>query len=291
MFDNYFHRLKNYTLSENITILLTKIGLNFNKQAYTTKIVPYRKLLGQLAIWGFGYKRINRHTLAIYDQSDHEFLIRLHNSDIHVFNQIIVYGEYSPILKISKEQGMPDRRLNIIDCGSNIGLFTVWANRHFPDSKIVCVEADEANYKFGLHALNKIQSTEIHPLYKALWYNNTETVAVTDAFRDGDSWSKSVKAGGEQTSGQVGTITLKDIYDQFFEGENIDILKIDIEGAEADIFRQPESFGSILEHTRIIAIEIHDEANCRELTNDFLTRQGFHLFIASETTFAYKNVS
>lgn len=62
----------------------------------------------------------------------------------------------------------------------------------------------------------------------------------------------------------------------------IDILKMDIEGAEKELFAASDL--SFLKHTKCIAIEIHDEFNCRNSIYQRLADYGFTRFNAGELT-------
>ena len=64
----------------------------------------------------------------------------------------------------------------------------------------------------------------------------------------------------------------------------MDILKIDIEGSEKQIFTSPVANFNFLKSTKCIAIEIHDEFDCREEICNILTDYGFVLFNQGELT-------
>ena len=53
------------------------------------------------------------------------------SSDIDVFQQIYILGEYAPVVKIYKENFKNNNKLNIIDAGGNIGLTSLFFFRKF----------------------------------------------------------------------------------------------------------------------------------------------------------------
>jgi hypothetical protein len=64
----------------------------------------------------------------------------------------------------------------------------------------------------------------------------------------------------------------------------IDILKIDIEGSEKELFLNDRSDLYFLNITKVIAIEIHDEFNCRNEIYDVLKKFEFNYFDVGQTT-------
>lgn len=282
--------LTRYTFQEIHTLFLANI---FNKilikLKYYKHIIPYQIFLNEITELNIIPKRIDNKTLNItHDKIS--WNIRINSSDFKVFKQIVLENEYAEILSLLNELNINNDELNIIDCGSNIGIFSAWLNSIFQGSNIICIEADNHNYLFSKSTIEKLKVKNFTLINKAVWHNSQESLAINNNFRDGQEWAKSVTNVITKNSTSVKSITLNDLYNQYFNGKHIDILKIDIEGAESKIFTHPESLSEILENTRIIAIEIHDEFNCRNLINDTLIQNGFRIKEISETTFAYKSL-
>jgi hypothetical protein len=105
---------------------------------------------------------------------------------------------------------------------------------------------------------------------------------ITDDFRGGGDWAKKTNVASEVTN-------LKSINIQTIIETNsldiIDLLKIDIEGAERYIFESEHSC-SFLNQTRVLALEIHDEFNIREDIYRILKKFSFLILNVGETTFA-----
>ncbi len=57
--------------------------------------------------------------------------------------------------------------------------------------------------------------------------------------------------------------------------KTIDILKIDIEGAETELFLEYPIIDQILINTKVVIIEIHDEFNIREKIYAVLKKNRF----------------
>ncbi len=64
----------------------------------------------------------------------------------------------------------------------------------------------------------------------------------------------------------------------------IDILKIDIEGSEKEVLTSPKADVSYLAKTKCVAIEIHDEFDCRESIYEVLRQYNFEFFNSGELT-------
>ena len=161
----------------------------------------------------------------------------------------------------------------MIDLGANIGLSSVYFKKYYPNCKIVAVEPAFGNFQqLKLNTGNKVQL-----LNNAIWTIDTMLYLVND-FRDGKDWSKSVTTTQQEIPlEKVNSVTLSYIIEQYFETELIDLLKIDIEGSEKNLF-QDDSFVQLLNRVKVISIEIHDEFECRQQICDTLSSKGFKWF-------------
>jgi len=203
------------------------------------------------------------------------------SSDFEVFNQIFGWKEYNAVVNEYKTffLGSVDS-LNIIDAGSNIGLTALFFSEHFEKGRLIAVEPDPENFKVLDYNL---QSTVLFKFIKfnaALWPTNTHIKIVKD-FRDKSDWSFRV----EETEDQNGIKAYSINY--LMESENfdfIDILKIDVEGSEKQIFTSANANLDFLNKTKCIAIEIHDEFNCREAIYSVLKSYGFTYINSGELT-------
>lgn len=91
-------------------------------------------------------------------------------------------------------------------------------------------------------------------------------------FRDGNDWSVNVTENLSNSLLQgFSIITLM----ERFQFKIIDILKIDIEGSEKQLFINVNHAAEFLSKTKYISIEIHDEFECREEINDCLKRRTY----------------
>ena len=107
-----------------------------------------------------------------------------------------------------------------------------------------------------------------------------KNILLKNDFRDKKDWSKYVDTSTEETT--LKTITIQNIMEKQ-NWDQIDILKMDIEGAERFIFTGEHH--DFLQKVKTIAIEIHDEFNIRNKIYDILKECGFTILNAGDITF------
>jgi FkbM family methyltransferase len=140
----------------------------------------------------------------------------------------------------------------IIDAGANIGLRSLWFANLFPDAKIIAVEPETANYELCVR--NTSSYPNITCIKAALWRNNSY-LQITANPVDPQPWAFIVKEcnviEGERNNGVRG-ISITDIM-QDYSIPFIDVLKIDVEGSEKEVFDNSadwiDSVGSFLMET------------------------------------------
>jgi len=151
----------------------------------------------------------------------------------------------------------------IVDAGANIGTASVDFMNQYPEARVVALEPDPGNYDLLAQNLRPYGPRAI-ALRRALWHTSEHLSVVRGEFRDGGEWSVQVKPVTGTSSSQglpdVAGTSLPDLLDEF-QIDRVDILKIDIEGAERLLL--PEPLGTMLDRVGILAIELHD-AECHE---------------------------
>lgn len=207
-----------------------------------------------------------------------KIFIRSKSSDERVFWQIYIDREYKPVIDVLKLNRVEVK--NIIDAGANIGLTSLVFSEAFPTARIISIEPDDGNF----NSLEKNTTrANVSPLKKAIWHSITE-LQLDRSFRDGEAWSVQVKEPelNNRPASLTPTTTFREII-QNNNWEHIDLLKVDIEGAERFIFDQQYDI-SFLDKTKCIALEIHDEYGIRNTIHDLLVKKHFFLFEEGELT-------
>lgn len=281
-------KFRAFTLKEFFILLLAKTANLFSKALiYSDDFRLYSRAVSNLISNGYNIIRINENTLEISNKGDRYF-VRRYGSDITVFEQIVINEEYSHVLSLINKAGLKDSALTIVDCGSNIGLFSAWIMNRAKVEKIISIEADKENYSFHKYFISQMKyENRIELLNRAIWSDSSSVLRISSEFRDGLQWSKSVVPAFNSSRDIVNSISLNKILDDF-TNQQIHILKIDIEGAEKVVFENKTSFDRMLENTKIIAIEIHKEVESTDSILKILQSNGFVLEEFGETTFGYK---
>lgn len=211
------------------------------------------------------------------------FIIRKYSSDAIIFSHIFIYLSYKSFIDLIISKLDSSKSIIVIDAGANIGLFSVYLSIFFKKNKIIAIEPDISNAEVleKNFIFNQIQNSLI--LKGALWINN-EPLEISRDFRDKKDWSITVKPSDKIDA--IHSYTFYDIFEKY-KLEVIDILKIDIEGTEKKIFEKEEYSNFFLQKTKFIAIEIHDEFNCREMIYESLKKNNFDFFEDGELTIGY----
>ena len=168
--------------------------------------------------------------------------IRPGSSDAKVFREVFLFEDYQVNLT------QPPKV--IIDGGANIGLSAIYFSNRYPDAKIIAVEPDSEN--FQVLKKNVTGYPNIVPLNSALWYKSTWLKIRNSS---DDEWAFQVIECEQGNEGSFLAVSIDELMQQY-EIEKIDLLKLDIEGSEKEIFEK--GYEHWLNKTNMIVIELHD---------------------------------
>lgn len=176
--------------------------------------------------------------------------LRWNTSDVLAFFQIFVREEYD--IPLSSEPSY------IVDLGANIGLAAAYFLGRYPNAEIVCVEPSRANFEVLTKNLEGYSMAKA--VLSAAWPESTtlEVVSTNEAGEALGFWGTRTKPLSEASSSStesVQAISIGDIMRRFGL-PRIDLLKIDIEGAEFELFsRNTQEW---LPFVNCIIVETHD---------------------------------
>jgi FkbM family methyltransferase len=158
----------------------------------------------------------------------------------------------------------------ILDCGANVGLASLFFARRYPKARISAYEADPALAGMLAENLSQNGISQTHATHAAVWTTNGELTFRCEGSDSGmiDSLPGAIAGRSEVT---VRSIRLRGL----LEAEPIDLLKLDIEGAEDAVLADCEP---MLHRVRALILDLHefDERNRRTpCILDRLTRAGF----------------
>ncbi|MCW2282998.1 FkbM family methyltransferase [Rhodoblastus acidophilus] len=191
---------------------------------------------------------IRRMTLAVFDGA-HEVIVRPASMDVSTFEQIFVNRDYD-------SANLPDEATTIIDLGANVGYATVDFAHRYSRAKIVAVEPDAGNFELLQENVRALDSRVV-ALQGAVWTHDGEINLCATTESGAALGSDAFRVSSQQNPGgkpvpcwKLSTLVEKAGFD------HIDILKIDIEGAELELFSEnPEPW---LSKTGLLIIETHE---------------------------------
>jgi len=174
------------------------------------------------------------------------FNIRSKTSDIPIFQQIFLDQEYNIQLDF-------DPKI-IIDAGANIGLASLFFTNKYPNAKIISIEPEMSNFHLLeentrnfdniiilSHAISNISDQELYIVDKG--YGNSGFMT--------ESLAQPINKESEDL---IKTISIDEIMNRY-SYDYIDIVKIDIEGYEKELFQSNTDW---LKYTKCLIIELHD---------------------------------
>jgi len=173
----------------------------------------------------------------------HPVHLRIRTSDISLFHDILMGGAYD----IHLPGFLPQ---TIVDAGANVGMASVYYANRFPTARIIAVEPEPSNYTVLLK--NVLPYPNIIPVNAALWNTDGEiTLARGDPEAESfGNWAFYTCEGGNT---KVRAITMPTLMEET-NVRSIDLLKMDVEGAEKEIFERWDWFAQV----QVMAIELHD---------------------------------
>jgi FkbM family methyltransferase len=156
---------------------------------------------------------------------------------------------YSPGYRILDTKTNPVRV--IIDAGANIGDETLRFRHFHPEAEIVAIESDSGNC--AILSKNAGSDIKIKVLKRGLWSHECKLRVIKGASAQ-DFHVEEVD--GEPQAGDVEAVSISSIMSRFSFDE-IDILKMDIEGAENEVFSSP-NVESWIDRVKVLIFECPD---------------------------------
>ena len=157
----------------------------------------------------------------------------------------------------------------ILDCGANVGLASLFFRRLYPQSRITAYEADPALFAILNANLQANGAGDVETRHAALW---TSTGSLAFHCEGSDAGMIGLLPGAiHGTSRTVPSLRLRDV----IEAEPIDLLKLDIEGAEDAVLADCEP---VLNRVKAIVMDLHEfDPSVRQAPRvlELLTRAGF----------------
>jgi FkbM family methyltransferase len=189
--------------------------------------------------------------LIIFDKNNKKFFKIYFKTffDLITIRNCFFIEEYN-ILKLDyfkKILNSPSKKKKlIVDCGSNIGCSSLFFNKIFLNSTLICIEPDKIN--FSLLKKNCDQK-EFHKINSAIMSKN---YTYKNIYQNDNRANFVVKTNKKKNKSVTINDVLKKIKDYDYD---YFLIKIDIEGSENDLFSKNYD---IIKKFKIIIIELHD---------------------------------
>lgn len=181
------------------------------------------------------------------------FHLRPTHADRDVFRQVFLDREYSieGLARATKLNSLYRAAVRplIIDAGANIGASAVWLALTYPNATVLAVEPERRNFECLVRNTKEFPS--VVPIHAAI-SSRRGSLFLSDPGQ-GD-WGFRTSSDAVDGSYEVPALTLDDLLDREPDASPF-MFKIDIEGAEADLFESPSCK---LATFPLIAIELHD---------------------------------
>ena len=164
-----------------------------------------------------------------------------------------------------------------MDCGGNIGCSAVYFANVYPNAQIYSVEPEIENFKMLTY--NTVFYNKIQPINAALW--NKETfIKIADISADTNAYMTVETTADDPQSLKTTTVS-KILNESGFD--EIDLLKIDIEGAEKEVFSAPD-VDEWLPKVKVLVIELHDRGKkgCSRALFTAISKYDWHFELRGE---------
>ena len=202
-----------------------------------------------------------------------DVLIRLGTSDLNCLKKVFLTMEYSMPFKISPKV--------IVDAGANIGMATLYFAAKYPKANIIAIEPESSNFKILQHNCSSLSNVTL--LEAALWPFE-QTVVIANSQNEKYEFSVAAMTGDGSLAGGIPTINVPALLKKTAD-QRIDLLKLDIEGAEWELFST--DCESWLNKVQVIAIELHDRyrEGCSKVFYSAIIKRKFKQEINGENIF------
>ncbi|QEC41029.1 FkbM family methyltransferase [Pseudobacter ginsenosidimutans] len=205
--------------------------------------------------------------------------LRPNKFDKYTFKEMFILRDYD--IRLPASWGPPSV---IIDAGANIGLSAVFFSSKYSDARIFAIEPSDDNYQCLVN--NCKPYPNVVPLKSALW-PVTETLHVINQGQGLRSYMvEPTQESDDQTA--LSAVSIRSLQNQF-GFTTIDILKIDIEGSEKDLFENADH--SWLANTKCLIIELHDrmKEGCSKVFFQAISQYDFSFSMKGENLIFINN--
>jgi FkbM family methyltransferase len=198
----------------------------------------------------------------------HPLWVRPGTSDVATFDEVFVAREYD----IPLEEFVPQ---TILDLGANVGFASVQFANRWPAATILAVEPEAENVV--MLKRNTGHYRNVDALHAAVWSRSTDLGIenpsdAANAFRMTET--------GASDGARIPAFTVAQLIDRLGT-DRVDLLKMDVEGAEREILRNAQDW---IDRVNVLVIELHDRfvPGCAEALYDAVRGRHFRQEIVGQ---------
>jgi FkbM family methyltransferase len=203
--------------------------------------------------------------------SEYPVFLRRKETDFNVYHDVF-------ILKLSYGITLPYIPKFMIDCGGNIGLTSVYFKLLYPEIKIITIEPEASNFELLKRNISPYQ-TDITALNMGIWSKTAKLLVKNYTGKKFEFVTEEITPDFNGTHENIiDAICINDVlskYVKWGEGDRaIDLIKVDIEGSENELFRTNYEW---LAQTKAIVIELHNHfrSDCSDVFYKAISKYHF----------------
>ncbi|RPI57495.1 MAG: FkbM family methyltransferase [Acidobacteria bacterium] len=168
----------------------------------------------------------------------------------------------------------------IVDCGANGGYASLFFLSRFKNARVVAVEPDERNYAVLERNLDAFDD-RAQTIHGAVWRREAGLRVLKGSYRDGLEWATQVRECRDGEMPNLTGTTMRSVLARA-DAAFVDSLKIDIEGAEAEVFAGDTDW---IDRVGMLMVELHDAQSARAF-HAALHGRPFRISVCGELTIA-----
>lgn len=203
--------------------------------------------------------------------------LRDNYSDKAIFLQVFFEKQY---LLFGKDFPKPQ---TIIDGGANIGMASIYFSMLFPDAEIAAIEPDTDNFELLIE--NTSSYKRIKCFKNAIWHTDEELYIKNPEMHAAEFI---VEKAAEKSESALKGVTINEIIKRN-NWQSADIVKLDIEGAERELFALGDN--SWLKDIKLLIIELHDryKDGCTRAFFNAISEYKYEAYFHHENIFIFLN--
>ena len=219
--------------------------IKYKKKSAEIKLERFNEVRGVCGTWGALQYELSR---SLGNPTNpvrvpgfpRDFALRPNVYDNEVFRLIFIHKEL--------DDQLPSNPSLIIDGGANIGLSTAFYAHRFPRCKVIAVEPSEANLQ--VLRINTAAFSNVQVLKGGLW-SSSGTLRIVNPEGTSLGYRCGPAEPGDKDSFRA--YTVQEVIESS-GSERCDLLKLDIEGAETNLFETSKEW---ISRVQAVLVEIH----------------------------------